>query len=101
MGTAATDISVILKQAASETLENLAFTEVNPREDSLLQGPPDGYHGSRIDLGTLPLAELNVDPTFNEDIAKAVHRRGRRSLIRQASDRIVRNDVQQSSAFCE
>lgn len=69
MGNAAIDISAILKQAASETLEKLAFTEVYPREDPHLQDSCDGFHGSRIELGTLGTMDLIIRKGLLEDIA--------------------------------
>lgn len=69
MDDAAAGISEILKRAACESLENLAFTEVSPRGESRLEAAQDRYAGSRIGLGTMGTLDLVIGRDLLEEIA--------------------------------
>jgi CheY-specific phosphatase CheX len=63
------DFTETLRKAASETLETLAFTEINPREANFLTGASQTYRGSRITLGTLGAMDLVLGFDLLEEIA--------------------------------
>ena len=69
MGTAAFEIAENLRSAASDTLENLAFTEITPREKNILDGDDEDYRGSRISLGTLGTMDLIIGRDLLAEIA--------------------------------
>ncbi len=69
MGSSAFDMSALLSMAASETLEALAFTEINPSIESSLQDGEHKYQGARISLGTMGNLDLIIEKDLLEEIA--------------------------------
>jgi CheY-specific phosphatase CheX len=63
------DFTETLRKAASETLETLAFTEINPRDSNQLVGVLQKYRGSRITVGTLGVMDLILGLELLEEIA--------------------------------
>lgn len=69
MGYAMHEIADSLKAAASETLENLAFTELTSRPVDRIEGPQSKFKGARISLGTMGNLDMVIGLDLLAEIA--------------------------------
>ena len=66
------EISEALKSAAIYSLETLAFTEINPKPESILEKPEKEYLGARISMGTMGNLNLVLSRQLLFDIVEVL-----------------------------
>jgi hypothetical protein len=72
MGQIALDMAALLKSSATETLENLAFTELDSAPNPTLEQGSARLQGAVIDLGTLGRMELILEQSLLEGVAEVL-----------------------------
>lgn len=73
MGQPAIDLAMTLRSAAAETIENLAFTDLEARPVAEVAADAAGLHGARIDMGTMGRMDLILDGALLNGVAETLY----------------------------